>query len=80
MLSWPLPPPFLEQRDAVGIGHPDVEQHHVWAPGLARGARLGGVFRQQDIVTLVAQDLEQQLAYPDFVVHHQYLRHFPKPP
>jgi hypothetical protein len=49
-------------------------------PAIARDARFGGVFRQLHVVTLVAQDLEQQLAYPDFVVNHQYLRHFPKPP
>ncbi len=29
IVSLPLRSPFLEQRHAVGIGHPDVEQHQV---------------------------------------------------
>jgi hypothetical protein len=39
--------PFLEQGDAVGIGHPDVEQHQVGRACRAQGtARLLGVFGQ----------------------------------
>jgi hypothetical protein len=37
--------PFLEQRDAVGIGHPDIEQHEVGHAGLAKLACLLRVFR-----------------------------------
>jgi hypothetical protein len=71
--------PFLEQRDAIGIGHPDVEQDHVGTPGLARRPRSRGVFRELDVMALVAQYFREQFADPDFVIHHQYFRHFPKP-
>jgi hypothetical protein len=56
--------PFLEQRDAIGIGHPDVEQDQVGTPGLARRPRLGGIFGELDVVTLVAQDLESSSRIP----------------
>jgi hypothetical protein len=75
MLSWPLPRPFLEQRDAIGIRHPDVEQDQVGTPGLARRARLGRILGELHVMALVAQDFRQQLAYPDLVIDHQYLRH-----
>jgi hypothetical protein len=35
--------PFLEQRHAVDVGHPDVQQHQVGAQQFAHLARLGGV-------------------------------------
>jgi hypothetical protein len=32
------------------------------------------------VVTFVAQNLREQLAYADLVIDHQYLRHFPESP
>ena len=61
--------PLLEERDAVRVRHPDVEQDEVGAHLLAQGARGLGVFGQAHAVALVAQDLEQQLADADFVIH-----------
>ena len=40
--------PFLEQRDAVDVGHPDVQQHQV-GRSRSRGARLRGVLRQSTV-------------------------------
>ena len=64
--------PLLEQCNAVGVRHPDVEQHQVRAFLAAITARGAGIFRQRDNVTLVMQNFPQQLADADFVVHHQY--------
>ncbi len=38
--------PFAQQRDAVRVRHPDVEQHEVGKARGARGARLGRVGRR----------------------------------
>jgi hypothetical protein len=67
--------PLLEQRDAVGVGHPDVEQHEVGPAALAQPPRVAGAFRQHHLVALVRQDLRQQLADADLVVDDQDLRH-----
>ena len=42
---------------------------------LAQAARLAGAFRDHHLVTLVGEDLRQQLADADFVVDDQNLRH-----
>src|SRR5690606_31551612 len=67
--------PFLEQGDAVGIGHPDVEQDQIGPLYLARDARFGGVFGDDDIVSFVAQDFREQLAYADFVINYKNVCH-----
>jgi hypothetical protein len=36
--------PFAQQRNAVGIGHPDVEQHQRRLAASAVAARLAGIF------------------------------------
>src|SRR5688572_12500914 len=66
--------PLAQQRDAVHVGHPDVEQHEVRL--LARGgaARGGGVGRDLDLVTFLGQDLRQQAADVGLVVDDQYSR------
>ena len=63
--------PFLEEGYAIGVRHPDVEQHHVGAGGVARRARGGGVFSQDYVVTFIAQDLGEQFADADFVVNNE---------
>jgi hypothetical protein len=68
---------IFQQRDAVGVGHPDIEQHQVGAQAMAHGAGLGGVFRQFDLMALVIEDFRQQVAYAQFVVDHQYVCHEP---
>ena len=69
--------PLLEQRDAVDVGHPDVEQHEVGADALAAGARLRGVLRQLDRVAFVGEDLRQQRADAQFVVDDKNGGHGP---
>jgi hypothetical protein len=60
--------PFLEQGHAVGVGHPDVEQHQVGAALQAEGARGLGVFRQVHVIALVGEDFRQQLTNAHFVI------------
>jgi hypothetical protein len=67
--------PFLEQADAVGVGHPDVEQHEVGAGGVAGGPGGGGVFGEDDVVPLVAQDFREEFANADFVVNDENFGH-----
>ena len=67
--------PFLEQGDAIGIGHPDVEQDQVRALAQAGGAGLRGVFGQLYGVALVIENFPQQIAYAVFVVNHQNVCH-----
>ena len=69
--------PFLEQRDAVSVGHPDVQQHQVRPQAATDLACLAGILREAHLVSLVAQDLGQQFANPDFVIDDQYLAHLP---
>ncbi len=67
--------PFLEQSDAVGIGHPDIEQHQIRALPLALPPRFAGAVRQRNLVPLVGQDFREQLADADFVVHYEDVSH-----
>jgi hypothetical protein len=63
--------PFLQQRDAVHIGHPDVEQHEVGTQAIAAGARLGSVFGQLDVVAFVREDFRQQGADAQLVIDYK---------
>src|SRR6266568_1001147 len=65
--------PFTQQRDAVGIGHPDVEQDERRFGAAAIAARLARVLGQTYPVTLVLQDLGEQLADADLVIDDQNL-------
>jgi hypothetical protein len=49
--------PLLQQGDAIGVGHPDVEQHEVGPGTLAQPARVARAFRQHDLVAFVGKDL-----------------------
>ena len=60
--------PFLQQRHAVGVGHPDVEQDQIRTAQCAKGTRRLGVFRQVHVIALVGQDFRQQLTNAHFVV------------
>src|SRR5690606_31427690 len=73
----PLRAPFLEQADAVGVRHPDVQQHQVGARAQARGACLRGIFGQLDRVSFIVKNLGQEFANADFVVNHQNSGHKP---
>jgi hypothetical protein len=70
MVSWPLAAHSLSS-----VGHPDIQQHEVGTRALAQAPRLAGAFRHHHLVTLVGQDLREQLADSHFVVDHQDLRH-----
>ncbi|MPM34847.1 hypothetical protein SDC9_81437 [bioreactor metagenome] len=67
--------PFLEQRDTVGVGHPDVEQHQIVDVILTSVACLGGVLCEVYAVPLVVQDFRQQVPDTQFVVNHQNVCH-----
>ena len=67
--------PLLEQGNAIGVRHPDVEQHHIGTRVLAARARFSGVLRKLDFVTFIGKNLRQQLADADFVVYNQYVLH-----
>jgi len=67
--------PFLEQRYAIGVGHPDVEKHEVVGVGGARRACLTGVLGHVHTMTFVVEDFRQQIPDPQFVVDHQYVCH-----
>ncbi|MNR32127.1 hypothetical protein D3C85_1496870 [compost metagenome] len=51
--------PFLEQADAIGIRHPDIEQYQIGRPGRTVLACLLGVFRHFDHMAFVTQDLRE---------------------
>jgi len=63
--------PFAQQRDAIDVRHPDVEQHEVGDLTRARGACLCSVGRDIHLVALLGQDLLQQAADVRLVVDHQ---------
>ena len=47
--------PLLEQRDAVGIRHPDVQQYQVRIFAFVRDARRLGIGRGMNLVTLFGE-------------------------
>src|SRR4029079_13831405 len=59
------------QRDAVGVRHPDVEQHHRGPALIAIGAGLPRVLRALDRIALVLEDFREKLPDADLVIHHQ---------
>jgi hypothetical protein len=67
--------PLLEQRHAIGVGHPDVEQNQVGAVAQSGGAGLGGVFGHFDRVAFVVEDFLQQVADAKLVINHQNVCH-----
>ena len=66
--------PFAQQRDAVGVRHPDVQQHQVGIVLRADGARLGGVRGDVYFVAFVREDLLQEPADLGFIIDDQYAR------
>jgi hypothetical protein len=66
-----VPGPLLEQRDAVEIGHPDVEQREVRASVAHRLACRVTTVRGGHLVTLVVEDLLDQVADRGLVVDDQ---------
>src|SRR6185369_6095969 len=69
--------PLLQQRDAVDVGHPDVEQDEVGAQALAAGARLRCVFGELDAVAFVGEDFRQEGADAQFIVDNKNGGHGP---
>ncbi len=66
--------PFAQQRDAVGVGHPDVQQHEVRLLACAGAARGGGIGRRLDLVAFLGEDLAQQPADVGLVVDDENSR------
>jgi hypothetical protein len=67
--------PFLQQRDAIGVRHPDIEQHKIRAQLATDTPRRRGVFGETNIVAFVDQDFRKQFANADFVVNDQNYCH-----
>jgi hypothetical protein len=60
--------PLAQERHAIGVRHPDVEQHERGLLPLAIGTGFARVLGERDAIALVLQDLGQELADADFVV------------
>ena len=63
--------PLFEQRDAVGVGQPDVEEDQVRTPRPSRLARLRRVSRDAHREALVFQDVADEKRDVRLVVDHQ---------
>ncbi len=63
--------PFLEQRHAIGIGHPDIEQHEIRSGAQAVFARLLRVLGDFDHMAFVAQDFREQFPDSHFVIDYE---------
>src|SRR5213596_4225104 len=48
--------PFLQERNAVRVGHPNIEQHEVWSSLRAQRARRGGILGKLHRVPFVGED------------------------
>ena len=66
--------PFAQQRDAVGVGHPDIEQDEIELLPFARAARFLRVGGRRDVVAFFAQDLIDQSPNVGLVVDNQNSR------
>jgi hypothetical protein len=67
--------PLAQQSYAVGVGHPDVEQHEVGPRPLAGKPRLRRVFSLNDLMAFVSQDLAEEFPDTDLVVNDQNFCH-----
>ncbi len=63
--------PFAQQRDAVGVGHPDVEQYEIGELPCARGARLAGVAGDVHVITFLGENLLEKAANVGLVIDDQ---------
>ena len=61
---------LLEERHAVRVGHPDVQQDQVDLVRADDFAGLGGVFSREDGVAFLLQDLREQIPDAEFVVYN----------
>ena len=65
--------PLAQQRHAIGIRHPDVEQNERGLVARTVAARFARVLRKTHPVTLVLQDFREQFTDADLVVDDQNL-------
>ncbi len=65
--------PFAQQRDAVGIGHPDIEQDQIELRCGPRVTSGTGVAGNRHAVAFVRQDVLNQRPNVGLVVDYQYL-------
>ena len=70
-----IPLPLLEQRDTVGVRHPDVQQHQIRGSFGARLARLAGILRRDYRMSFIAQNFQEQLADAHFIINYQDICH-----
>ena len=67
--------PFFKQRDAIGIGHPNVQQNQIGARELPGLPRLSRILRQLNRVPLIVQDLKEQVSDSQLIINNQYICH-----
>src|SRR5262249_55421489 len=63
--------PFAQQRDAIDVRHPDVEQHEVGNLPGARGARLRSVGGDVHLIAFLGEDLLQEPADVCLVIDYE---------
>src|SRR5690606_38469999 len=66
--------PLAQQSDAVGVGHPDVEQHQIRIVLGTQRASLGRIRRDIHLIAFVREDLFQEPADLGFVIDYQNAR------
>ena len=67
--------PLLQERDAINIGHPYIEQNEVGRARESQVARLISVFGRGYDVTLVTQYFREQFPDTHFIINYQNVRH-----
>ena len=63
--------PLTQQTDAIGIGHPDIEQDQIGQRARARDSGLSGIGGHVDLIALIAEDIAHQCADVRFVIDDQ---------
>ena len=66
--------PFLEQADAVGVRHPDIQQDQIGTLDAAGLASRSGVFRNRDHIAFIFQNVPDQVADIRFIINDQNIR------
>ena len=63
--------PLTQQRDAVGIRHPDIEKHQIGSVPDITGSGLGCVCGNRDLIAFVLENIADDLSDIGLVVNNQ---------
>ena len=66
--------PFTQQRDAVGIGHPDVEQDQIEPLIRTSGTRLFRISGSCDVIPFITENFLNQSPDIGLVIDNQNMR------